>query len=229
MQGGSIYAYTNPLYIDNHICPFSSSGITVDGRSLPHVAGPGAAIISSCSKYYYANNGLTPKNISAEYTWNNREHQWIAEQGTSMSSPVVAGTIALWLEADPTLTPQEVINVFKESSTRPEESLTDNNTAWGNGKIEALKGLKYILSQNSVNDITADRHNPIVTPTTDGYEIFAAGYQQLSATVYNLSGQPVARASENGETLMIKTDNLPAGIYILSIDGTDFAQRIAVK
>ena len=36
----------------------------------------------------------------------------IAESGTSMSTPVVTGIIALWLQADPTLTPAKIKEVL---------------------------------------------------------------------------------------------------------------------
>ena len=38
--------------------------------------------------------------------------------GTSMSSPAVAGTIALWLQARPDLTPEDVMGVIRRTSRR---------------------------------------------------------------------------------------------------------------
>lgn len=228
-MGRSVYHYTDPSYIANHICNFSSYGITADGRSLPQVVAPGAAILSSYSKYYYDSQGLGNTNICALYTWKNRDHHWGAEQGTSMSAPVAAGIIALWLQANPELTPDDIIETFKHSSFRPSESIGDNDTAWGYGSIDALNGLKYILSGSSVADITADVKQPIVTASDNVYEIFVAGADKLSATVYNLSGQPVRNASANTENLTIDLNGLASGIYILSLDNSGFSRRIVLK
>ena len=146
-----------------------------------------------------------------------------------MSAPVAAGIIALWLQANPELTPDDIIETFNHSSFRPSESIGDNDTAWGYGSIDALNGLKYILSGSSVADITADGKQPIVTVSDNVYEIFVAGADKLSATVYNLSGQPVRNASANTENLTIDLNGLASGIYILSLDNSGFSRRIVVK
>lgn len=228
-MGSSVYSYTHESYIEDHICRFSSHGVTADGRSLPHVAAPGAAIISSYSRYYAESAGLQPKDYSALYTWNNRDHYWAADQGTSMSCPITAGIVALWLQADPTLTPDDIIETFRKTSTRPAESLGDNDIAWGSGKVEAIEGLKYVLNRNSVADITADANMPVVTFRDNTYNIFVPGAEKVATTIYDLSGQAVKKDAATGNTIDVATSELNAGIYILTIDGSDFARRIAVK
>lgn len=64
--------------------------------------------------------------------------------GTSQSAPVVAGTIALWLEANAELNPDEVMQLLEQSSTRDEFVNRGNADKWGYGKLNALKGLQII-------------------------------------------------------------------------------------
>ena len=45
----------------------------------------------------------------------------------SMSSPVVAGAIALWLQAYPRLTPQDCLEVFRKTCTQYDTSLSYPN------------------------------------------------------------------------------------------------------
>ena len=62
-----------------------------------------------------------------------------------MACPVVAGTIALWLQAVPTLTREDIIGVFSRTCRKPDETLTYPNNVYGHGEIDAYRGLLDIL------------------------------------------------------------------------------------
>ena len=53
--------------------------------------------------------------------------------GTSMSSPVTTGVIALWLQANPKLTPEDIKGVIQRTSHQPEPEFsgTDKNIYYG--------------------------------------------------------------------------------------------------
>jgi subtilisin family serine protease len=109
---------------DDHYDPgtlstFSSYGTLIDGRELPHVCAPGASIISSSNLYYtnYYSSQLPEGQLQARYTGEKRNSYWQVAAGTSMSSPYVAGSIALWLEADPTLKFKDVIDIIEKTAT----------------------------------------------------------------------------------------------------------------
>ena len=73
------------------------------------------------------------KELTDRVQHNGKTYYYTAQSGTSMAAPVVAGTIALWLQAKPDLTPEEVLDVIAHTSTRPEPDLSYPNTTYGYG------------------------------------------------------------------------------------------------
>ena len=70
-----------------NLADFSSRGPTADGRMKPDIAAPGYQINAA-----RANSG----------------NGYVAYSGTSMATPFTAGTVALMLAANPSLTPDQV-------------------------------------------------------------------------------------------------------------------------
>jgi len=87
---------------------FSSVGPTVDGRVKPDLMamGSGVYVARSSSPTSYGTSG-----------------------GTSFSCPILAGAAALVLSVDPTLTPMEVLDLFRQTASR--SSNPDNLMGWG--------------------------------------------------------------------------------------------------
>ncbi len=215
---GNIYKYTIGNYELDKVCEFSSYGKTVNGRTLPDVYAPGASIISSYSKDYIEANNLSNDNISGRISFNGRNSYWVADQGTSMASPIAAGIAALWLEADPTLTPDKILEVINATSDNADTASTENNAPTAR-KINAAAGLKYILKQAGLQNITPNAERAIITPKASNvYEVFIPGKNMVSVNIYNTSGQLVSRQREKGDTILIDTNNLHKGIYILNVD-----------
>ena len=82
-----------------------------------------------------------------------------AMSGTSMSCPTVSGIIALWLQADPTLTLDEIKEVLAATS-RNDEFTAASPIKWGYGKIDAAAGIEYIKGMTSISTVSHD--NPKV-------------------------------------------------------------------
>ena len=64
-----------------------------------------------------------------------------------MSTPVVVGAIALWLEINPMLSPSQVKEIF--AATCYSDSYVENGLAkkWGYGKLDIDAGIKYLLAK----------------------------------------------------------------------------------
>lgn len=232
---GALDGYTYNFkgqFTEGKISPFSSYGRLSDGRSLPHVCGPGAVIVSSCSKYYVDNkeNMVDINALCARVDEDNRINYWCPAMGTSMSTPYVAGSIALWLEADPTLTIADVKEIINATSVRDAEVEAGNPVQWGAGKFDAYAGLKEVIRRSSLQGIEADSTDALMVSTSDNshFEIFLGGSPALNVAVYSTSGALVAHESCNGDELALDLSTLTSGIYIINVNDT-MSRRVIVK
>lgn len=121
---------------------FSSQGPTLDGRMKPDVCAPGVAICGPVSKIYYGSDARYQMEALSSGT-DNGVYYYYPMTGTSMASPLVAGIVACWLEADPTLTPEAVRQILSHTSRRDLYTgpLTLPDNRCGYGKIDAYAGL----------------------------------------------------------------------------------------
>lgn len=131
------------------VATYSSRGPTLSGLTKPEVLAPGTNIVAGFNSYFcemnpdyhYANFDVS------RYTFNGRTYSWTMQKGTSMSCPIVAGIIAQWMEAIPTLTREQVIEAFAATCRHPNPSLTYPNNDYGYGEIDAEAGLNYLMGQ----------------------------------------------------------------------------------
>ena len=172
--------------------PFSAMGPTLDGRIKPDVMAPGQNIVSSYSTFFINNpanvNGSVQSDVR-HFDYNGRTYAWNSNAGTSMSAPVVAGAIALWLQADPMLTPTDCLEIFSKTCTRYDTSLSYPNNLYGYGQIDVAAGLKEVLRRKTLGINTIGQKKE---PT------------QNDNRIYLLDGRYVG----------ISEANLPKGIYI---------------
>ena len=101
----SRYMTSDTTYAGGAICSFSSCGPTIDGRDKPDISAPGYEVCSAFNSY-------ADESLSAVQTveYNGRTYKFGRLSGTSMSSPFTTGVVALLLQANPTLTPEQVKN-----------------------------------------------------------------------------------------------------------------------
>ena len=105
---------------DDVMASWSSRGPTyIDFGAKPDLIAPGTGTVSlsdpASALYTMAADHLLPGTIETPYL------PYLTLSGTSMAAPVVSGTVALMMEADPTLTPNLVKAILQYTSrTLPE-------------------------------------------------------------------------------------------------------------
>lgn len=209
---------------------FSSTGPTLDGRTKPDVTAPGSYVISSYSSYYLqAHPDNTGSDVS-HFDVNGRTYVWSADLGTSMSAPVVAGIIALWLEAKPDLTRDDIMGVLQRTSRQPESDLTYPNNLYGYGLIDAHRGLLDIMGLSSIQAISQEEAQGVTIKLSQHGQLLLTFARPLTnditVTLYTTGGTAVSRTTiQQGTTQStLSLTTLAGGIYAVQLTG---AQEVA--
>ena len=182
---------------------FSSRGYTADGRIKPNVSarGEGAHVYRSDGTISLAN-------------------------GTSFSSPIMAGASACLWEMAPNATAQQVIQALEISASH----FYTKNERIGNGIPNLAFAMRYL--DNTVNGAS----NKIVVypnPFPDYLELFLPDNQThtIRLELQDIYGRTVVEEELLGrryQTLWAPGDHVPAGMYFLILErnGTVQTQRI---
>ncbi len=128
----------NPL---GDISDFSSWGDSHYGTPKPLVAAPGSYIISA----YHHNLDVLEEAPEGSIVIDGTEYYWGGMEGTSMSSPAATGIVALWLQANPNLTREQILDVL-DNTCDYDEFCQASPERFGAGKINAKRGIDYILA-----------------------------------------------------------------------------------
>lgn len=191
---------------------WSSCGPTLDGRQKPEVSAPGYNIISARSKHYSDNTvawARDSKRVVARGKYKNEQREVVAMSGTSMAAPVMTGVVALWLQAKPTLTHDEIVATLSRTCKKPDSELTYPNYMYGYGEVDAYAGLLDILGVPTAIPTLSQK---LVGVTLQGRTLHIEGVTEpTTVNVYTLSGQKVftTRTADGIVTL----PNLPAAVY----------------
>ena len=193
----------------------SSIGPSLHGYIKPDIMAPGYRIKSAYNSVYRTNKGGLVSVAESEY--NNKNYGWVSQNGTSMAAPAVAGVIALWLEADPTLTRERIMDVFEHTSHHYSESLTYPNNEYGYGEIDAYKGLLYILGIDGIEGLS-DKHltEAVARPVSGGVTIRlnAESNTALPCRIYDTAGRIVGQFAVKDEHTFFP---LKKGIYAVQV------------
>lgn len=211
---------------------FSSYGTLIDGRQLPHISGPGQGMISSYSHYYTSKAAADEiSQFDANYAEDKRDNYWGEMSGTSMSSPFVAGVCALWLQANPDLKVQDILNIMKETADNDAMTAAAPER-FGYGRINALAGIKKALNMAGIADITVEGEGFIVNIEGRSLRVIASGAKGLSAELYSLNGRLAAASKVSGDEITLDATGCAAGVYVLratTASGACDTRKIVLK
>lgn len=237
--------YRLPVGEVGDISSFSNIGPFLNPKyPKPTIAAPGA-VISSAYNSYASDFKTDDPQITDVYEKDSKKYYYGAMQGTSMATPVVTGIIALWLEANPNISYDDIIEIFKKTAVRDDNfkktvSNTDDkqwSTSFGYGKIDAYVGLKEVLRlpnaieriNNSAAPVTIAKHSDSWSLLFNNAERFA------NIRILDMAGKTLEEhhfnALQQGEERHIQFGKLPAGAYLLNIQtaGSNTTRRVLVQ
>jgi len=198
---------------------FSSGGPTRDGRLKPDITAPGEIVASTLSNF-----ASLPSQIRVS------EDGYYVARGTSMAAPHVTGVVALMLEANPYLSPMDVLDIFKRTGRYDNYTAALPDNEWGYGKIDAIAAVltapeylsvpgEYTLSQNFPN------------PFNSGTRFYYRLPEDSDVTigVYDVLGRQVSilvddfrKAGTYFENFV--PENISTGVYFLHIRTRAFVE-----
>lgn len=202
---------------------FSSYGPRMDGLMKPDISAPGQDIISSFNSFALEN--VFPV---ATVSFNNKTYGFIKLSGTSMSAPMVTGSVALLLEADPNLSPAQVKDILLGDARTDNLTGTippEGNVRWGHGKLDI-----YNAIQNIVIEATHDhliKSNDVLYPNPTREMVYVR--KELSGNeTYHLAcidGEEISHGHFGGS---VYVGDYASGMYILTIEDSQSRESFMV-
>jgi minor extracellular serine protease Vpr len=199
------------------LCGYSGRGPTVDGRIKPDITAPGSNPAGAMPRFVtnYANVVYWPGWPDSPAV----EGRYMVTGGTSVSSPIVAGVVALMLEYDPALTMEAARKIIQETALNDSATGaigTKYNNLWGAGKVTALGAVDRLINGTSVRppgppvDVL-----PYYVPgrlvLLSGHRLkFTGNAKAVSIELFSLQGR---RAMRTVDKSTVSLAHLPQGVY----------------
>jgi serine protease AprX len=205
---------------------FQLDGKVWSWEDRPTVTSPGVDIIST--------RVISPipalaATKDAEYIETAYLPYYTTMSGTSMAAPHLAGIVALLLEVDPSLSPDEVKMILQKTATN-----IPGNESWevGAGYVNAYAAVDMALNQKEygqILNINRTFHSDVAvnvtkSPFTVSYNPLSSGYSQFPIDVAD--GVSELSASVNASGLEGLTGN-PVNLVLISPDGTEYTSGVS--
>lgn len=237
-------AGTNQTYGGfNQIAPFSSKGPTVDGRVKPNIAAPGMTIASAVNSFdvSYASGGGNYAQSVAMYNLRGRDYYYAEASGTSMSSPMASGIVALLLQVNPELNPQRIQSILAETAFKDNATTqTPDSSRWGAGKANAYAAVKKAILTVGVETVTNEMLKTIDVFPNPNNGMFRLSFESRQATsllleMTDIFGRSISvdrwdvQVGQNTFSAGMKT--LSQGIYFVNVIGAggSLTKKIVVE
>lgn len=165
---------------EQDIALFSSYGtaaITPLGLDYPWISAPGAKLVAGVNHLHTTSvdaNSYYGENCAPYLMFGSTENPYALMQGTSMSTPTAAGIVAVWLQAarsvQKSLDLHQIKDIMRRTAKQDYYTIAGENAShFGQGKIDALAGIRYIvgetldLEDNACNSVKISKNNGATT------------------------------------------------------------------
>ena len=168
--------------------PYTAGSTTEIGLIRPDICAPGVQIKS------------LDFNTTDGYT---------LMDGTSMATPLVAGTIALMLSKNHELTPAQIDEILERTAVKLTEHKSND---FGSGLLDALATVNAV-DYDAVNEQSIET-TIFQNPSNESFTIVGEGLKQVS--VYSVDGRLAKAFEVNG--MECSLDNLERGVYLVRME-----------
>lgn len=213
----SSYNTPNGSLVGGGLATFTSIGPLYTEAMKPDISAPGVSITSSISSFTDASYSAVTST-----TFNGTTYDFARFSGTSMSSPAVAGIVALILDANPYLMPHQVKTILKQTARLDQHTgiiSAPGNTRWGMGKVNALAAVLLALNTISLEEITTDNWLVVYpNPTINTIELFVPEGKSLSEiSIYSETGALIYQQVTGEMNRQIDCTRFAVGNYVVSV------------
>lgn len=230
VSGGHSIVSESPGYEKDRHSYFSSYGPTADGRTVPDILAAGNPVVSSINKYYYISMGANQNEI--DYVTNgvtvtdDNRYYYAYNIGTSMAAPFVAGTVALMLEANPELTPEQARTIITSTASTEDFMGELPNNTYGAGRINSAACVKEAASSTGADMVSADLSSDDIRVWAEGSTVYVASPAVDSdcvAMIYSASGNLIGSYPIEGGVASLDASSWGKGIFVVNVRGAKVA------
>ena len=199
----------NQLEQKGNIGSFSSYGTDLAGHKHPEACTPGIEVYSAVNSFAADIMTSHTKAFSGQFEGQQaaRLYQWGVASGTSMSTPAAAGIVALWMQAandkGKRLTCTDIKDIISHA-VDTDEFTQARPDRFGKGKINAYKGLLYVLGLSTGID-GLSQHQPagVSFRLSDGLLFIDGAEDGTPVSLYNLQGVCVSQTAVKNGTVSL--------------------------
>jgi subtilisin family serine protease len=208
------------------VASFTSYGPLINEQQKPDISAPGVNVSSSISSFTDAGY-----NSIDDITFNGTTYDFARFSGTSMSSPCVAGIVALMLDANPFLSSAQVKNILMTTARTDQFTgaiLPPGDNRWGMGKVDAYAAVWEALNTTGLSVINHGGEETFVYPNPASNTLFlSSSIQNATAVLFDTNGRKLPVQMKGNA---IDVSDVESGFYILraQIDGQLKQIRIVV-
>lgn len=199
--------------------PGSGYATLLDGRVLPDVCAPGAMVVSAMSTPYIEAHPDEVSSMAAAEDRDGSTYYWYANGGTSMSSPFLAGVIATWLQANPTLSVGDVKEIIAQ--THVKAPVGPDNPRNGRGWVDPYAGLLKVIERNS--GIIDVNNSPVADFSLQDGELIVVCSAGGRVVLYDFAGATVGEMTVSPGENRLRLDGLAGGFYVASLHGRSYS------
>lgn len=212
----SVFQAPSGILRGGEIADFSSYGPLIDGSSKPDISAPGVNIIAALSSFTDQYRG----NITATVAFQGRNYSFVPLSGTSMSSPFVAGVVALLLQANPYLSSSQIKRILQETAYQDSHTALSGPDRFGYGKIHAYEAIRQALSVTGNVEMKPKDSRYTVYPNPATHTVFISLQSvspEIKAELYDFCGKKIEQQFLYPGVNTLNIQTLPSGCYFIRI------------